>query len=91
MIELLYYALVGGIIMASMQSIPDIVFDSAILRDWGVKWRSTVGSPKKDGTPTTKNPDCFDKKQGMDFGMAMKIYSGVIGLSALIVPMLMVL
>ena len=43
--------------MASMQSIPDIVFDSAILRDWGVKWRSTVGSPKKDGTPTTKNPE----------------------------------
>ena len=54
--------------MASMQSIPDIVFDPAVLHDWGIKWRSTVGSPKKDGTPTTKNPDCFDKKQGMDFG-----------------------
>ena len=42
--------------MASMQSIPDIVFDSAVLRDWGIKWRSTVESPKIDGTPTTKKP-----------------------------------
>ena len=33
----------------------------------------------------------MDPQSSMDFGMAMKIYSGVIGLSALIVPMLMVL
>jgi len=33
----------------------------------------------------------MDPQSSMDFGMAMKIYSGVIGLSALIVPMLMFL
>lgn len=53
--------------MASMQNIPDIVFDADILKAWGAKWRSTVGSQKKDGTITTKKPNCFDKKQGMDF------------------------
>lgn len=54
--------------MASMQSIPDIVFDSASLRDWGARWRSTIGSPKADGEATTKKANSFDRKQSMDFG-----------------------
>lgn len=54
--------------MASLQSIPDVVFDHTVLHNWGIIWRATDGSPKKDGTPTTKKPDSFDKKQGMDFG-----------------------
>ena len=33
----------------------------------------------------------MDPKSSKDFGMAMTIYSGVIGLSALIIPMLMIM
>ncbi len=54
--------------MASMQNIPDITFDPAVLRNWGGKWRSTIGSPKSDGTATTKKANSFDRKQSMDFG-----------------------
>lgn len=53
--------------MASMNNIPNITFDTAVFRAWGDVWKATVGSPKKDGTPTIKKPNCFDKKQGMDF------------------------
>lgn len=53
--------------MAATQNMPDITFDTATLIRWGNIWKGTVGSSKKDGTPTTKNPNCFDKKQGMDF------------------------
>ena len=53
--------------MANMQSIPDIVFDTTALEHWGDKWKSTIGSQKKDGTETEKRTCFFDKKQGMDF------------------------
>lgn len=53
--------------MAATKNMPDITFDTATLIRWGNIWKGTVGSSKKDGTPTTKNPNCFDKKQGMDF------------------------
>ena len=54
--------------MESLQIIPDFVFDSAVLRDWGTKWRSTTGSLNTDGIATTKKANSFDRKQSMDFG-----------------------
>lgn len=52
----------------SIQNIPSISLNQEVLQRWGEVWRSTVGSPDEDGTPTVKKADSFDKKQGMDFG-----------------------
>lgn len=52
-----------------LRPMPQLVIDQARLLDSGNVWRGKVGSPKKDGTPSVKKPDRFDKKQGMDFGL----------------------
>ena len=52
-----------------LRPMPPLEFDSAQIRAWGEIWKGTVGSEKKDGTATTKKALCFDKKQGMDFGL----------------------
>lgn len=46
---------------------PRIIPSTEALREWGQVWLGTEGSIQK-GNPTTKEPNCFDKKQGMDFG-----------------------
>ncbi|NVE95896.1 hypothetical protein HUO12_13405 [Altererythrobacter sp. JGD-16] len=46
---------------------PRIIPSTAALRDWGSVWLGTAGS-LKNGEPTEKEPNRFDKKQGMDFG-----------------------
>ena len=58
--------------MAGIQSIPDVVFDPAVLKSWGDIWRAPKRTPtkeekKKPGCPERMG-DCFNKKQGMDFG-----------------------
>ena len=54
--------------MAELQRMPRIQIPPQTLVSWGSIWSGTVGSPKRDGTPTSKAVDRFDKKQGMDFG-----------------------
>lgn len=58
--------------MAGLQPIPEIMFDASILKDWGTIWRQPKRTPtkaekKRPGCPLLMG-DCFDKKQGMDFG-----------------------
>lgn len=58
--------------MAGLRSIPDIVFDAEVLKEWGAIWRQPKRTPtaaerKRPGCPPLIG-DCFDKKQGMDFG-----------------------
>ena len=52
-----------------LRPMPQIHIDAGRLREWGAVWRGTTGSPNKFGAATSKKPDCFDKKQGMDFGL----------------------
>lgn len=49
--------------MAALTKIPEILFDIDEMKAWGKIWRGTIGSKGK-----TKKANCFDKKQGMDFG-----------------------
>ena len=49
--------------MASLQAMPAIKIDPTLLKKWGNIWTGTTLS---SGT-TPKSPNCFDKKQGMDF------------------------
>jgi hypothetical protein len=51
--------------MAGLQPMPQITIDSNLLKDWGKKWLGTLDS---NGNENGKKPNCFDKKQGMDFG-----------------------
>lgn len=61
--------------MGILKEMPKIAFDQTLLKAWGTKWLGTDPSePKaKKGKaiaalkPT--KPNCFDKKQGMDFGV----------------------
>lgn len=57
--------------MATLTSMPQVVIDPAKLLSWGGTWLGTVGSNDAVGNPTVKKADCFDKKQGMDFGKAV--------------------
>lgn len=54
--------------MATLSQMPPISLAPAQLQTWGTVWTSTVGSTNSAGNPTTKNSNCFDKKQAMDFG-----------------------
>ena len=54
--------------MAELQGMPEVQIPSDTLAQWGSIWSGTVGSLKRDGTPTSKALGRFDKKQGMDFG-----------------------
>ena len=52
--------------MAALKPIPSLSLDCDMLREWGKIWmgeRGSKGGPKK--------PNCFDKKQSMDFGKAV--------------------
>ena len=58
--------------MAGLQHIPQVSFETASLREWGATWRTPTRNPTKEekrkpGCPL-KMGDCFNKKQGMDFG-----------------------
>lgn len=58
--------------MASMQRIPEVVFDAELLKKWGATWRAPKRNPTKEEKKKPNCPakigDCFNKKQGMDFG-----------------------
>ncbi len=58
--------------MAGIQTIPDILFNQDELKAWGDTWRTPKRKPtseekKRAGCPELFG-DCFNKKQGMDFG-----------------------
>ncbi len=61
--------------MGLLKEMPALALDQAQLAHWGQVWLGTAGSPtkpKKKGdapVPKMKAANCFDKKQGMDFGM----------------------
>lgn len=52
--------------MAVLKPISPLTLDNKLLKEWGEVWLGSVGSNGK-----AKNPNCFDKKQGMDFGKAI--------------------
>lgn len=58
--------------MGTLKEMPPIVLDTAKLQQWGATWlgveRSPAKKPKAGVEPRPKNSNCFDKKQGMDFG-----------------------
>lgn len=60
--------------MGLLREMPAIVLDVESLKAWGHLWLGAVGSPKKQRKKsdpvelTVKKENCFDKKQGMDFG-----------------------
>lgn len=60
--------------MGLLKEMPVIELDTESLKEWGATWLGTVGSPKKQKkktdpvVATVKKANCFDKKQGMDFG-----------------------
>ena len=47
---------------------PQLRLDLAALEAWGRVWSGTDGSPKRDGTSSSKRAGRFDKRQGMEFG-----------------------
>lgn len=55
--------------MAVLKPIPPLSLDRELLRVWGRIWLDTGGSRSGE-----KKPNCFDKKQGMDFGKAIDPY-----------------
>ena len=54
---------------------PRIVLPTEELRKWGRIWLGTEGS-EREGNPTRKEPNRFDKKQGMDFGKVFDLAFG---------------
>lgn len=54
---------------------PRIVPSTDALRGWGQIWLGTEGS-ERNGSPTRKKPNRFDKKQGMDFGKVFDLAFG---------------
>ena len=54
--------------VADLREMPEVRIPQTTLAEWGGRWSGTSGSPRKDGTPTSKKPECFDKGQGMEFG-----------------------
>ncbi|MCS6625042.1 hypothetical protein N0B44_19185 [Roseibacterium beibuensis] len=55
--------------MAELKDMPPLAVDQKSLASWGQIWLGTGGSSKV-GVSATKVANCFDKKQGMDFGYA---------------------
>ena len=73
--------------MAILKPIPSLSFDKSLFCDWGKIWLGSVGS-----NGGTKNPNCFDKKQGMDFGKAIdpivaKTFATMLGDIPVVSPM----
>lgn len=58
--------------MAGLQNILEIKFGPILLKQWGEIWRTPKRAPTKDERKKPNCPplfgDCFNKKQGMDFG-----------------------
>lgn len=58
--------------MAGLQRIPEIKFDVNTLKAWGKIWRTPKRKPSAAEKKRADCPklfgDCFNKKQGMDFG-----------------------
>lgn len=52
--------------MPPLNSMPNIIIDPIQLARWGGVWSGTISSGL-----SPKSPDCFDKKQGMDFGKTL--------------------
>jgi hypothetical protein len=65
----------SGESMGQLKNMPSIELDTEQLKAWGQIWLGVVGSPKKPKKkgdalePKAKAANCFDKKQGMDFGI----------------------
>jgi len=49
--------------MATLKTMPPLKIDRNALAQWGALWLGKTGS-----NGTSKKPNCFDKKQSMDFG-----------------------
>lgn len=65
--------------MAVLKPISALTLDRTVLLDWGKIWTGTVSS-----SGGIKKPNCFDKKQGMDFGKTIdpivaKCIAGMLG------------
>lgn len=54
--------------ISTLRPMPKLRFDAAAFAAWGQVWRGTAGSAGRRGSPATKQPDRFDRKQAMDFG-----------------------
>ncbi len=55
--------------LSVLRPMPPLRIDRQILMNWGKIWLGESKSPNKKGdNPGTKKRECFDKKQGMDFG-----------------------
>ena len=52
------------------ERMPRIIPSAAVLREWGQIWLGT------DGTARQKAPNCFDRKQAMDFGKVFDLAFG---------------
>jgi hypothetical protein len=69
--------------MGLLKEMPAIKLDTESLKEWGATWLGTAGSPKRQKkktdpvVPTAKKANCFDKKQGMDFGNVFDSAFGV--------------
>jgi hypothetical protein len=50
---------------------PKIIVEQKKLLEWGGLWRGTAATPTKKGVAKAKKPNCFDRKQGMDFGYVL--------------------
>lgn len=55
--------------LSTLRPMPRLQISSASLREWGGFWHGTEGSRRRDGSIGGKQPDRFDRKQGMDFGL----------------------
>lgn len=54
--------------MPELRRMPALDIPTNRLVEWGRVWAGTDGSPRADGTLTSKDVDRFDKRQGMEFG-----------------------
>lgn len=64
--------------MPELQEMPQIHVPQATLAQWGEIWLDTSGSAGADSIPKQKNPNSFDKKQGMEFG---RIFDNAFGVA----------
>lgn len=65
--------------MGILKDMPAIALDTDLLKYWGNIWLGVTGTPAKPksktdaAVPKNKIANCFDKKQGMDFGYVFDI------------------
>ena len=59
--------------MAALVEMPPIQLPQAELHEWGGVWLGDHGSLNAEGVARPKRANCFDKKQGMDFGQVFDL------------------